>query len=313
MWGCEIGGVGIFWRQEPKVSRQKVLIVEDQLAIRTMLMNFFSKRGYGVFQAENGFQAQKLYQTLSPQVIISDIKMPGMSGIELLQTIRSQDPEVIFILITGFGTEEMILEALRKGASNFFRKPLQIQDLFDWIENRRQETGLELPDEQEALCLEETQKTFRIKARHFKLQPLLRQLCANLPTSFGREDQRKIRLGLEEALTNAFEHGALRLTGDEKAQALEAGKLDELMRQRLDTYGDDVLEIQWNLKPTSLEIYIRDPGPGFDWPSHLGEDSDGYLANGRGLLLMRAFFDRLIYSESGNAVTLIRQRPAVSP
>lgn len=288
------------------MSRQKVLIVEDQLAVRTMLMNFFSKRGYGVFQAENGFQAQKLYQTLAPQVIISDIKMPGMSGIDLLEDIRQRDPNVIFILITGYGTEDMILEALRKGASNFFRKPLQIQELFEWLEKRRAEDQQTGDDESSALDLEENHKSYRIKVKNFKLKPLLHQLCSNLPSALARDELRKIRSGLEEALVNAWEHGCLRITEAEKSLALETGQFSELVEQRTVEHGLEELEIQWNLKPDQVEIYIHDSGEGFDWRHHLVEESAGYLANGRGLLLMKAFFDRVLYSEEGNAVTLVK-------
>lgn len=295
------------------------MIVEDQLAVRTMLMHFFSKRGYAVYQADNGVQALRLYHSLGPQVIISDIKMPGMTGIELLHEIRRRNSDVIFILVTGFGTEEMILEALRKGASNFFRKPLQVQEVFDWLETRRkEEESLALEDEDQ-MEVEETHKSLRVKTKHFLILPMVKQITANLTGRFSKEEQRNIRIGLEEALTNAWEHGSLEITADEKSRSLENGDFDALLRNRIETRGERILQVEWNLDQTRMEIRLTDEGPGFAWRDLLGQESDLYLSHGRGLLLMKAFFDAVIFNEKGNQLILTkafapsRSHPAGGP
>lgn len=110
-------------------KRKKILIVDDDLSIRELLSELMHKCNYQAVTAENGMEAINLYRLTHPDLVITDIKMPKMDGISLLKQLKSIDNNVLIILISSFGNEEILLEALRAGAVNFLRKPFKIEEM----------------------------------------------------------------------------------------------------------------------------------------------------------------------------------------
>ena len=106
-----------------------ILIIEDDDSLRESLEMFLEERGYSVFSAATGRQGLALWQEHSPQAIILDIKLPDLSGLDMLPRITSQDPEVKVIVITAFHDMETTIEAMRLGAYDYIRKPLKTKEL----------------------------------------------------------------------------------------------------------------------------------------------------------------------------------------
>ncbi len=96
----------------------KILIVEDDLASSEMLRLSLEKEGYECLLAENGNQALLMHSEHKPDLIISDVRMPEMDGIELLEKLRSIEEETIIIIVTGHSNEELALRSLELGANN---------------------------------------------------------------------------------------------------------------------------------------------------------------------------------------------------
>ncbi|GKU83692.1 response regulator [Niallia sp. NCCP-28] len=111
----------------------KVLIVDDQFGIRILLNEVFQKEGYQTFQAANGVQALEILTKNEPDIVLLDMKIPGMDGIEILKRMRKLNPDIRVIIMTAYGELDMIQEAKDLGALTHFAKPFDIDDLRDAV------------------------------------------------------------------------------------------------------------------------------------------------------------------------------------
>ena len=102
----------------------KILIVDDDDRVLKTFARNLKMAGYTVLTASRGAQAMEIYHDEQPDIVTLDMRMPGMDGFSALQEIRSSSPEAEVILTTGHGDKEMVIEALRAGASDFIPKPI---------------------------------------------------------------------------------------------------------------------------------------------------------------------------------------------
>ena len=107
----------------------QILVVDDEVAIREVLIEFLSGHGYEAEGAESGREALQMVQTLKPLVILLDIAMPGMNGIETLKKLRQEAPGAAVIMISGHADHDQALQALDLGAYDFIQKPLDFRYL----------------------------------------------------------------------------------------------------------------------------------------------------------------------------------------
>ena len=117
-------------------SRPQVLAVDDAEGIRTYLKNLLGLRGYDVLLAEDGAEAlQLLGQGAAPQVILLDVMMPGMDGLETLEKIKEQRPQIPVIMLSVVGKAQTIVEAMNLGAADYLNKPFEEEELELAIQN----------------------------------------------------------------------------------------------------------------------------------------------------------------------------------
>jgi len=107
----------------------KILIVDDQYGIRILLNEVFQKEGYTTYQAANGMQALEIVQKYRPDLVLLDMKIPGMDGIEILKRLKEIDQDIKVIIMTAYGELDMIQETKELGAMMHFAKPFDIDDL----------------------------------------------------------------------------------------------------------------------------------------------------------------------------------------
>ena len=105
--------------------KPQLLVVDDETEISDLLRRHFGYLGYEVTTADNGVRALRVLESKRMDIVISDIRMPGMNGIDLLESIRSEYPMIRVIMITGYVTQENILACMRLGAEACIFKPLE--------------------------------------------------------------------------------------------------------------------------------------------------------------------------------------------
>lgn len=110
-------------------QRKKLLIVDDQNGIRVLLMEVFSSEGYETFQASNGKLALEIVRRESPDLVLLDMKIPGMDGLDILKHVKTIDPSIKVIMMTAYGELDLIKEATDLGAISHFTKPFDIDEL----------------------------------------------------------------------------------------------------------------------------------------------------------------------------------------
>ena len=113
--------------------KEKLLIVDDQYGIRILLNEVFQKEGYQTFQAANGIQAIDIVKKHSPDLVLLDMKIPGMDGIEILKRLKEITPDIRVIIMTAYGELDMIQEAKDLGAITHFAKPFDIDEIRDAV------------------------------------------------------------------------------------------------------------------------------------------------------------------------------------
>ncbi len=109
--------------------RFRILVVDDEPAQREMVSGFLKKQGFDVSTAESGVKALQLFRQDSIDLILTDQKMPVMSGADLLQAVRAINPETPVILMTAFGSIEAAVSAIQGGATDYLTKPLNLDEL----------------------------------------------------------------------------------------------------------------------------------------------------------------------------------------
>jgi len=117
------------------VENKKVLIVDDQNGIRILLVEVFSVEGYHTFQASNGKIALEIVRQENPDLVLLDMKIPGMDGLEILRRIKQYNSAIKVIMMTAYGELDMIKEASDLGALMHFTKPFDIDELRIAVKN----------------------------------------------------------------------------------------------------------------------------------------------------------------------------------
>jgi two-component system, NtrC family, response regulator HydG len=120
----------------------KILIAEDEEITVKHLVNTLKKEGYAVDSASNGIDALRKAESDSFDLLIADIKMPGMTGIELLERVRDKLPELEVIIVTGYGSIGSAIEAMKKGAIEYLTKPFDLDELLLKVGKIRDRKGL---------------------------------------------------------------------------------------------------------------------------------------------------------------------------
>jgi DNA-binding response OmpR family regulator len=107
----------------------RVLIIEDDEEMRSLLKDFFVEEGFETDSVSNGYDALGVLTKKVFDLVVTDIRMPGLTGLDILPRIKNIQPEVAIIVITAFGTEEVRRKAFERGANAYLEKPIHFQEL----------------------------------------------------------------------------------------------------------------------------------------------------------------------------------------
>lgn len=133
----------------------RILVVDDEAANRVTLDRILRREGWDVVQAPDGRQALEIVRTQGADVVVSDLNMPGMSGLELLRATREVSPDIEFVVMTAYGTVETAVEAMKDGAYDFVTKPLKRRELVNTLRKALEKRGLILENKRLRKALEQ--------------------------------------------------------------------------------------------------------------------------------------------------------------
>src|ERR1700730_14295806 len=119
-----------------------VLLVEDETALRQAIAEQLSDRGYHVEQAESGEIAVALLADFAFDIILTDLRLPGIDGSAVVEAAVERYPDIVAIVITGYGTVKDAVEAIKRGASDFVSKPFQIDELLHVLDSALEQRRL---------------------------------------------------------------------------------------------------------------------------------------------------------------------------
>ena len=113
---------------------KNILICDDAAFMRMMIKDILTKNGYNVAgEAENGAKAVEKYNELKPDLVLMDITMPEMDGIQALKKIKESSPEAVVIMCSAMGQQAMVIEAIQSGAKDFIVKPFQAERVLEAV------------------------------------------------------------------------------------------------------------------------------------------------------------------------------------
>jgi CheY-like chemotaxis protein/anti-sigma regulatory factor (Ser/Thr protein kinase) len=295
--------------QTPEVT--SILIVDDsQLEQRYVARLLNAQGGWRISYARNGIEALESIAVEQPALVLTDIQMPKMDGLTLVEKLREKYPQIPVVLMTGSGSERVAVEALKAGASDYVPKQSLTHDLCPVLERVMSFRQAEHKRFRVLAGMTRRSSQFVLENDPALVPPLVEMFREDL-VEVGLCDltgATRAGIALEEALLNAIYHGNLEVSSELRENGDEAFHKLAAERRTQHPYRDRRVKVTARMSPARAAFVIVDQGPGFDI-SKLPDPTD--LNNidrpsGRGVLLMRAFMSHVRYNAAGNGVKLIK-------
>ena len=290
-----------------------VLVVDDSPVDRTRAGGLLKKRhDLTPAFASNGREALDLITAQPPDLVLTDLQMPELDGLELVEAVRRRFPALPVILMTAHGSEEIAVQALRKGAASYVAKRNLAAELVDTVESVLEIARNDLSQRHILACLTQTEAHYELDNDIASIAPLIGQLEANLNRMELCDETGLIRVAvaLREALVNAIYHGNLDLTSA-LLEADEAQFAEQAQRRpREQPYASRRVHLVARETRSEVTYVIRDEGQGFD-PASLPDPTlpqNLERRTGRGLFLIRTFMDEVKHNPVGNEITMVKRR-----
>ena len=285
-----------------------ILIVEDDPATLSMVSDFVKTMHMTPLLAKDGKEGLDLFKQFNPPIVITDIRMPKMGGLELVTAIKSESPDTYITVTTAYDNPEYTIEAIKRGASSFLAKPFRVLDLYSIIQKYTyliSESSTKLYIQH---FIEQENVKLKIDNTYFHMQGALDYLIKKCREYLDPEVAAKVQKALLEMLINAIEHGNLGISRDEKIAALENNEFQNLVSNLFETepYCSRKIEIEFIYQPTLLRWIISDEGKGFNYEDYLSclRKEQLPIAPGKGIATSFFQVDNLKYEDGGRRVIL---------
>jgi CheY-like chemotaxis protein len=270
-----------------------------------------------VVYAADGREALRQMTPRPPDLVLTDLQMPHMNGLELVAAVKSDYPLVPVVLMTARGSEEIAAEALRRGAASYVPKKKLAEDLAATV--RRVLLGSQDDRTHSQLMhhLEASDAAFVLDNDPSLIQALVRHLQNLLRCLPLADETERLRVGvaLEEALLNACYHGNLEVGAGATGTDRRAQETLAEQRRWESPYAERKIRVRARIDRNAAVFVVGDDGRGFDLSGLPTADglSQAERGAGRGVVLMRAIMDEVVYNAAGNEVTLIKRRAPEPP
>lgn len=271
---------------------KRILIVDDDPDVHRLLAAVLDAPDRQIESAYDGLAALHCVESAPYDLVMTDMNMPGLDGMALLDRIRDLRPQTRVVVLTVASTPENIVRAIRQRAFAYFSKPFTINAVSEMVD--RALTTTPADDDIEVFSARPDWLALRLRCKletADRIVQFLRELGMDLPAA----EQENIATAFREILLNAIEHGA-------------------------NSDPDKKVNIAYVRTARAVLYYVRDPGKGFSFENlpHAAISNErplehtevrqrlGMRPGGFGILLTRRLVDELIYNEAGNEVLLIK-------
>ncbi len=291
-----------------------VLVVDDSEMDRRLVGKLLEEAGeFQVWFASDGPEALDKIDLQEPDVVVADLRMPRMDGIELVTHLHMKHPRVPVILMTAHGSETIAAQALEHGAASYVPKTQLSERLVETVRDIVALARADRTYERLIECSTRSQFEFSLHNDLSLIDPLV-DLVQQMVSSMGvcqPPEQLRVGVALEQALLNAMLHGNLELSSEEGH--LPRSRRDQLVQERQGRapYRDRRVYVQIAITPQEAKFVVRDDGRGFPVDQVLAQ-SGLTQETQRGLVLMRTFMDDVRFNERGNEVVMTKRRKANS-
>jgi len=275
-------------------SSKQILIVDDDAVAHELLSAMLRAEDRDIHHASDGQEALDRLLAHPYDLVLTDINMPGMDGLTLLQRIREVRPGTAVVVMTAESTPEHIVNSIRQQAYSYLSKPLASSTVRDTV--FRALSRLSDPGDIEILSARPGWISLQLRCK-MDVAERLSQFFSELAADLSRQERDDVGTAFRELLMNAIEHG---------------GHSDP----------DQIVSLTYVRTARSIIYYIRDPGEGFSFDNlphaAISNPDDapfehaelraqmGIRPGGFGILLTRKFADEVLYSQKGNEVLLIK-------
>jgi CheY-like chemotaxis protein len=289
-----------------------VLVVDDTRFDRELVRRILkSMGGLRVLLAADGVQAWAMIESEAPAIVLTDLIMPEMGGLDLVQKIRSLYHRISVILMTANGSEDVAMQALRAGAANYIPKRDLVRDLVPTLRkilaitrsrrerNRvlgslvRRESDFVLDNDPELIVALVTLLSEELEGVGIQDATAVMQMC----------------IALQESLSHAMYRGTLEI-GAEVPNTNERGLAEPSTEyDNREPVRSRSVRVHAQIDRESARFLVADDGPGYK-TSLLNEPvqtRDINRISGRGLLLIRTFMDEVVFNETGNQITMVKR------
>ena len=295
-----------------------ILVVDDSAMDRRIAGGLLeSEPDCQVLYAEDGAVALKSVDENLPDVVVTDMVMPNLDGLQFVEAMKRDFPLIPVIIMTAVGTEETAVQALKRGAASYVTKRRLAQDLIETVR-----MVLQAADDERNVSRLLVHRTQQADFK-FVLENELPLLAASVTYMqqtmremglFDEAGRLQIGIALEEVLLNAMFHGNLELSSSLREADKPTYHEVARVRAQESPFRERRIFVDASFSPSGAEFKIRDQGPGFD-PKTLPDPTDPanlHQVSGRGLLLIHAFMDAVAFNDSGNEVRLTKNARRVN-
>lgn len=292
----------------------RILIVDDDEIDRELAERCL--RGVEDLQTVHACDGQEALELLgrdSFALILTDLMMPRMDGLELVEKVREEHPSVPVVLMTAVGSEQTAVRALQSGAASYVAKSALKTELLDAVEMVLETVHARRSRKEILQFLGNRETRFELSNDPSLISPLGAYFEETLERlGFGDATTRgQVGIAIHEAVSNAMIHGNLEVSSDLRRSDRGDYQKKIAERQMEKPYSDRRVLCLARESLEEVEYVIEDEGPGFNWSTLPDPTSpEGMLmVSGRGIWLIRTFMDKVEFNEVGNRIRMSKKGP----
>ena len=286
-----------------------ILVVDDSPIDRRLASALLTRAGFTVRLAENGHEALASLEKERAHLVVTDLLMPEMDGLTLVEAICSRYGDIPVILMTGDGSEDIAVRALQRGAASYVPKRDLARSLAETVRS-----VLSVRDDDESPLSVRAQASVRWDLGNDlgEVNAVVRLLETRLARIEIVDESSRIQISvaLREAIVNAMLHGNLGMSSSLKESDPDAHDKLADERRKTSPYRERRVRVTVTESPDAVTYVVSDDGPGFDLGTVPDPTDPANLerTSGRGLFLIRTFMDDVTHTDGGRTITMVKRR-----